>query len=82
MTRQQVVLGFEQSPEAFANDVTGFFQQYLNRQPTASELALYVSEMQQGASQADIQMQLIDLSEYQNNPPLPQAGTVNRTTGL
>ncbi|HXT57127.1 MAG TPA: DUF4214 domain-containing protein, partial [Pirellulales bacterium] len=82
MTREQVVLGFEQSPEAYTNDVNGFFQQYLNRAPTATELANYVGQLEHGATQRDIQMQLIDLPEYQNNPPLPPAGSMNRTTGL
>ena len=82
MTREQVVLGFEQSPEAYTNDVNGFFQQYLNRAPTATELANYVGQLEHGATQRDIQMQLIDLPEYQNVPPLPPAGSMNRTTGL
>ena len=82
MTREQVVLGFEQSPEAYANDVNGFFQQYLNRSPSSTELATYVSQLEQGATQRDIQMELIDLPEYQNTPALPPAGSMNRTTGL
>jgi hypothetical protein len=83
MTREQVVLGFEQSHEAFTNDVVGFFQQYLNRTPNQTELASYVDQLEhQGKTQRDIQIDLINTTEYQNTPPLPPAGSMNRTTGL
>jgi hypothetical protein len=82
MTRQQVVLGFEDSPENFRNDVTGFFQQYLNRQPTADELASYVAQMEAGASQRQIQIELIDTPEYRSTPAAPAAGSVNRLASL
>ncbi|HEV7221820.1 MAG TPA: DUF4214 domain-containing protein, partial [Pirellulales bacterium] len=82
MTRPDVVLGFEQSREAFANDVTAFFQQYLNRAPSDAESATYVTQLQQGSTQRDIQVELINLPEYQSIPALPTAGTMNRTTGL
>jgi hypothetical protein len=77
MTRQQVVLGFETSPEAYGNDVTSFYQQYLNRAPSQSELQTYVGQLENGATQADIQVELIDTTEYQNSPPLPTAGSVS-----
>ncbi|OYV82322.1 MAG: hypothetical protein B7Z73_17180, partial [Planctomycetia bacterium 21-64-5] len=82
MTPPEVVLGFETSVEAYSNDVTGFFQQYLNRAPTASELSTYVAQLRAGSTQADIQDEIIDSPEYQQSPPLPQFGTMNRTTPL
>jgi parallel beta-helix repeat protein len=82
LNRAQVVLGFEQSPEAFGNDVTGFFNEYLGRAPSSSELANYVSQLEQGASQRDIQIALINLPEYQSLPALPSPGTMNRFAGL
>jgi hypothetical protein len=82
LTRPQVVLGFERSPEAFSNDVISFYQTYLNRAPTSGELSLYVNELEQGATQADIQVQLINTPEYQNTPAPPQIGTMYRYPGL
>jgi hypothetical protein len=76
MTRQEVVLGFVESPENFTNLTNGFFMQYLNRQPSASELAQYVAEFEAGATQRDIQLAIINLPEYANTPPPPAAGTV------
>ncbi|HEV3022715.1 MAG TPA: DUF4214 domain-containing protein, partial [Pirellulales bacterium] len=76
MTRQQVVLGFVDSTENFMNLVTGFFQQYLQRNPTPTELTTYVDEFQAGGSQRNVQIAIIDLPEYANTPPAPAPGTV------
>jgi hypothetical protein len=76
MSQQGVVLGFVQSPENFGNLTTAFFQQYLNRKPTVSELAQYVGQFKAGGSQRDIQKAIIDLPEYANTPPAPAPGTV------
>ncbi|HJT31131.1 MAG TPA: DUF4214 domain-containing protein [Pirellulales bacterium] len=82
MTRAQVVLGFELSHENFVNTVAGFYQQYLNRQPTADESAKYVAQLASGVSQAQVQIELINTDEYRNSPPPPAPGTVNRLTSL
>ncbi|MEX2121353.1 MAG: DUF4214 domain-containing protein [Pirellulales bacterium] len=77
--REQVVLGFVKSDENFRNLVTDWFQQYLNRQPTSdAEIAPFVSQLQQGASQRDIQTQILDTDEYFNSPPVPADGTAVR----
>jgi hypothetical protein len=54
----------------------------LGRAPSSSELANYVSQLEQGASQRDIQIALINLPEYQSLPALPSPGTMNRFAGL
>jgi hypothetical protein len=77
MTRQQVVLGFETSHEAYTNDVTSFYQLYLNRNPSPSEAAPYVAQLESGSTQADVQIEIINTTEYQNNPPLPATGTTS-----
>ncbi|HVX12330.1 MAG TPA: DUF4214 domain-containing protein [Pirellulales bacterium] len=82
LTRQQVVLGFEQSAEAFSDDVTSYFEMYLNRAPTSAELSHYTAELAQGQTQADIQVQIINLPEYQATPAAPQFGSMYRYTGL
>ncbi|HEV3021199.1 MAG TPA: DUF4214 domain-containing protein, partial [Pirellulales bacterium] len=76
LTRQDVVLGFVESAENFSNLTNGFFEQYLNRAPSASELALYIAEFEAGTTQRDIQLAIINLPEYANTPPPPAAGTV------
>ncbi|HWB09339.1 MAG TPA: DUF4214 domain-containing protein, partial [Pirellulales bacterium] len=78
LTPTQVVNGFEYSPENFQNLVTGFFNLYLGRNPTASELASYVAQFEQGATDAAIQIEIIDLPEYRNSPPPPASGSVRQ----
>ncbi|HEV3342390.1 MAG TPA: DUF4214 domain-containing protein, partial [Pirellulales bacterium] len=77
MTRPQVVLGFETSPEAYGNDVTSFYQLYLNRNPSPAEQATYVNQLLNGSTQAAVQIEIINTTEYQNNPPLPATGTTS-----
>ncbi|HEV3005905.1 MAG TPA: DUF4214 domain-containing protein, partial [Pirellulales bacterium] len=78
LTRQQVVLGFVDSTENFQNLTNGFFQEYLQRNPTPTELATYVGEFQAGATQRDVQLAIINLPEYANTPPAPAPGTVGQ----
>jgi len=70
-TEEQVVLGFTNSDENYKNLITGFFQQYLQRAPSASELSTFLTQMQASDSQRDIQIEIIDSDEYRNTPPPP-----------
>ncbi|HJT35641.1 MAG TPA: tandem-95 repeat protein, partial [Pirellulales bacterium] len=76
LTEFQVVMGFLTSKENFTNLTNTFFQEYLQRQPTPTELADYVAAFEAGASQRDIQIKIIDTNEYRNTPPPPAPGTV------
>ncbi|HXT60717.1 MAG TPA: Ig-like domain-containing protein, partial [Pirellulales bacterium] len=78
MTEFQVVEGFLSSDEYFTNLIDGFFETYLDRMPTASELANDLAQMHGGASQRDIQFEIVDTDEYRNTPPPPALGTVKR----
>ncbi|MGH7136635.1 MAG: DUF4214 domain-containing protein, partial [Pirellulales bacterium] len=78
MTPTQVVNGFQHSPENFQNLVTGFFNEYLNRAPSASEMANYVSQFEAGTTDEQIQIELIDSAEYANTPSPPAAGSVRQ----
>jgi hypothetical protein len=78
MTPTQVVNGFQDSQENFQNLVTGYFNLYLGRNPTSSELATYVAQFEQGSTDADIQIEIIDLPEYANSPPPPASGSVRQ----
>jgi hypothetical protein len=78
MTRQQVVLGFVRSDENFRNLITGWFNQYLGRQPLSTELTNLVGRMGSGASHREVQLDIIDSDEYRNTPPPPLAGTARR----
>ncbi|HQU41781.1 MAG: hypothetical protein B7Z73_03420 [Planctomycetia bacterium 21-64-5] len=73
--RYEIALGFFDSPEAYGNDVAGWFQEYLFRAPTAAEATQYVDQMQAGASDRTIEQEITNLPEYANNPPTPAAGT-------
>ncbi|HEV3340074.1 MAG TPA: Ig-like domain-containing protein [Pirellulales bacterium] len=78
MTPVEVVDAIESSQENFQNLTTGFFNEYLGRNPTATELAAYVQQFEQGATESDIQTEIIDLPEYRNIPQAPPAGTAAR----
>jgi hypothetical protein len=78
MTEAQVVEGFLSSDEYFTSLIDGFFETYLSRMPTAAELANDLAQMQGGASQRDIQFEIVDTDEYRNTPPPPPSGTVKR----
>ncbi|HEV7224755.1 MAG TPA: DUF4214 domain-containing protein [Pirellulales bacterium] len=74
-TQNQIALGFFTSPETYKGDVTGWFQEYLQRAPTAGELNQYAGEMQAGKTDRDIEQEITNLPEYAGNPPTPPAGT-------
>ncbi|HEX7448619.1 MAG TPA: DUF4214 domain-containing protein [Pirellulales bacterium] len=72
--RQQIALGFFDSPEAYGQDVAGWFQEYLLRAPTNAEKAHYVSQMEAGATDRTIEQEITNLPEYAGNPPTPGEG--------
>ena len=78
MTETQVVLGFLKSDESFRNQISGFFQEYLSRNPSSSELDGYVARMQAGASARDVQLSIIASDEYRSTPTPPASGSMNR----
>ncbi|HVX14922.1 MAG TPA: DUF4214 domain-containing protein, partial [Pirellulales bacterium] len=78
MTRAQVVNGFDSSVEYYQNLTTAFFEQYLGRAPTAVEMENYVSAFEQGATQRTIQIEIIDSPAYQDTPPPPEEGGIER----
>ncbi|HET6881964.1 MAG TPA: MBG domain-containing protein, partial [Pirellulales bacterium] len=78
VSEHDIALRFFDSPEAFRNDVTGWFQEYLGRAPTDAELAQYANEMSGGMSDRDIEQQITNLPEYAANPPAPPTGTATR----
>lgn len=63
-SRQSVVAGFTNSRENRRNLIQGWYSQYLDRAATEVEIQAFVEQMQNGASQRDIQMQLIKSDEY------------------
>ncbi|HVA50299.1 MAG TPA: DUF4214 domain-containing protein [Pirellulales bacterium] len=73
--RYNIALGFFDSPEAYGNDVTGWFQEYLFRAPTDAEKSQYANQMEAGATDRTIEQAITNLPEYANNPAQPGAGT-------
>ncbi|HVX63285.1 MAG TPA: DUF4214 domain-containing protein, partial [Pirellulales bacterium] len=73
-TRKHIALGFFTSLEAYQGDVTGWFQQYLQRAPTADELKQYAGEMHSGKTDRDIEQEIANLPEYGQNPPASPPG--------
>ena len=73
-----IALDFFDSPEAFDNDVTGWFEEYLGRVPSDAELTQYANEMIAGQTDRDIEQQITNLPEYGTNPPAPASGAAAR----
>ncbi|HEV3341319.1 MAG TPA: DUF4214 domain-containing protein, partial [Pirellulales bacterium] len=69
ISEYNVALGFFDSFEAFKNDVTGWFNEYLERAPTDAELVQYANEMLGGKTDRDIEQEITNLPEYGANPP-------------
>src|SRR2546430_16367367 len=65
------VLGFVRSDENFRLLVQGWFLQYLKRPATTQDQDIFVAQLRNGASQRDIQIELLNTAEYANNPPRP-----------
>lgn len=74
-TEGQVALDFVASKEAFGDDVTGWFDEYLGRAPTPTELTQYANQMLDGASDRDIEQAITNLPEYSAKPPASPPGT-------
>lgn len=70
----QVALDFFTSPEAFDNDVTGWYFEYLLRAPTLAEQAQFANQMTAGASDRTIEQAITNLPEYGANPPASPTG--------
>ena len=72
--RKHIALGFFTSLEAYKGDVTGWFQEYVGRAPTTSELNQYAGEMLAGKTDRDIEQEITNLPEYGQNPPAAPPG--------
>jgi uncharacterized protein DUF4214 len=72
--RYQIALGFFDSPESYGQDVVGWFQEYLLRSPSSSELSQYKSQMVAGATDRTIEQEITNLPEYAGNPPASADG--------
>ncbi|HVX62165.1 MAG TPA: DUF4214 domain-containing protein, partial [Pirellulales bacterium] len=73
--RKHIALGFFTSLEAYKGDVTGWFEEYLQRPPTTEELNQYAQEMRAGKTDRDIEQEITNLPEYGQNPPAAAPGT-------
>jgi hypothetical protein len=73
--RYNIAMFFLTSKEDFGDDVTGWFDEYLQRAPSDSELQHYVNEMVAGASDRQIEQEITDLPEYGQYPPAAPDGT-------
>ncbi|HVA51676.1 MAG TPA: MBG domain-containing protein, partial [Pirellulales bacterium] len=75
--RHEIAMGFFDSPEAFGDDATGWFREYLFRAPTDAEKAQYVNQMEGGSSDRTIEQEITDLPEYASNPATPADGSAS-----
>lgn len=78
MSEFNVALGFFESVEAYKNDVTSWFNEYLGRAPSNAELQQYAAQMTQGKTDRDVEQEITNLPEYGQNPPAPAADAAER----
>lgn len=64
LSRPQVVLGFVRSPEDFDNLVRDWFAEYLLRTPAPGDIAVFVGQLETGASQRDVQIEILNSDEF------------------
>jgi hypothetical protein len=63
-TTRAVVQNIEQSKEFADNEVTSWYQHYLNRAPTSQELVDAASQLQSGTSTNKVRSQILTSSEF------------------
>lgn len=77
-TEVDVVLAFLESPEAYGDDVTAWFEQDFAVAPALAQLNFYVDEMLAGSSDAVIEQQLASLPAYSDTVPAAPPGDAVR----
>ena len=77
LTRKQVAADFLNSPELHA-DVVGFlFGEYFgNPNPTPALAQPYVTDLNNGLTRTQVELEIINSMEYKDAPPEPAAGKV------
>jgi hypothetical protein len=68
-TRDEIALDVLTSSEARTRLVTGLFEQFLHRDPSPSELQVFMSALQSGATDEDVSADLVGSDEYFANVP-------------
>jgi hypothetical protein len=77
MTRLQVAAGFYDSPEQHMNLVDFLYGEYFNGAvPTSAQSQPYVTDLNAGQTETQVELAIIDSSVYRDTPPEPAAGTV------
>ena len=76
MSREQVVLGFMPQQRELPQSDDRFPAAIPQSRRRRRELTHYVNEFLTGASQRQIELEIIDSNEYRSTPPAPAAGQV------
>jgi hypothetical protein len=80
VSEKTIVLHFVTAKEYRRNLVTAWFDEYLSTAPTDDQLSTDVQWMAAGASDRDVQVDIINMPAYALIPPQPSPGSVNRLT--
>jgi hypothetical protein len=79
MTVQQVASTFRKTHEQHVDLVDFLFGEYFgNSSPTTTQAQPYVSLLDSGETQTQVEQAIIDSQAYSNSPPEPAPGTVGR----
>lgn len=72
--RQDIALDFLTSAEEHDDDVTGWFREYLFRDPSAADLQASFAQLEVGATDRAIEQEIANSQKYAANPPQPPSG--------
>ena len=75
-TKQQVANAFESSPQNHIHLVEFLFSEYFKGDPQPPSPVPYENDLDNGKTQTQVELEIIDSTDYQNTPPEPAAGTV------
>ncbi|HVC96606.1 MAG TPA: LamG-like jellyroll fold domain-containing protein [Pirellulales bacterium] len=77
VTRQQVAAGFLNSPELHGDLVDYLFGEYFgNQNSTPAQAQPYVTDLNDGQTRTQVELDIINSPEYLDAPPEPAAGTL------
>jgi hypothetical protein len=77
-TRKQIAAGFIGSHEQHVNLVDFLFGEYFKGVSPLPSTLPYVTDLDNGETQTQVEKAVIDSPDYSNNPPEPAAGAVGR----
>jgi hypothetical protein len=78
-TRVEIASQFYDTHEKHADLVDFLFGEYFNGASSLPSMAPYVTDLDNGQTETQVEKSIIDSPDYSNNPPQPAAGAVGKS---